>query len=418
MSAQQIQNTSTAWQKLRTSRSSTLSVYFIGLLLLVALAGDFIANDKPIYCKVLGQKYYPVFNEYAHQLGFSDRQHPDLGTDWHDLTYEQSLWPLIPFSGSSLDLENAYQAPFTGAKKNNRFKHILGTGILGKDMAAGIVEGTRVALIVGIFSMLLAVFIGLLVGSIAGYFGDNYFHLSWLSIIFMLLGLLLGGFYTHLFYQLWAVSSSGLFMTLLLFAGSLGIGIFTFALFLFLGLFLDKLFSIPCKQTIPMDILLMRMVEIVNSLPALLVLMVLAGMFEVRSIWIVVFIIAFIKWTGIAKFVRAELLQIRSMDYVRAAKSAGSDDWSILWNHALPNALTPVYITIAFGIAGAILLESTISFLGIGISQEIMSWGKMLAQARQKPSAWWLAVFPGLMIFLCVVAFNIIGDKLRTIYKQ
>jgi len=411
-------NINSVWYSLMKSHSSKLCVYFIGILVTVTILADFIANDKPIYCQVMGQTYYPILNDYGVALGLCDRQHPRLGTDWHDLTYERSLWPIIPFSGSNLDLENAYKGPFTAAKKNDRYTHLLGTGILGKDVAAGMIEGTRVAFVVGIFSMLLALFIGLLVGSIAGYFGDNYFHLSLLSILFTLLGLALGSFYTHLLYQLWGSSDAKLFTTFFTLVGSMIVGTVCCAIFIIIGLLLDRLFSIPRTRAIPIDIILMRIVEIVNSLPALLVLMVLAGMFEVRSVWIVIFIIAFIKWTSIAKFVRAELLQIRSMDYIRAAKSSGSSEWNILWNHALPNALTPVYITVAFGIAGAILLESTISFLGIGISQEVMSWGKMLAQARQKPSAWWLAVFPGLMIFLCVVAINIIGDKLRFAYRH
>ena len=166
-----------------------------------------------------------------------------------------------------------------------------------------------------------------------------------------------------------------------------------------------------------MDILLMRLIEIVNSIPALLILLVVAGMFEQRSIWIVIFIIAFIKWTGIAKFIRAELLRIRALEFIQSAHASGLSEWRILWRHAVPNALTPVLITVAFGIASAILLEATISFLGIGIDQEVMSWGKMLAQARDRPSAWWLAIFPGIMIFACVIAFNIIGDRIRQLSR-
>jgi len=106
------------------------------------------------------------------------------------------------------------------------------------------------------------------------------------------------------------------------------------------------------------------------------------------------------------------------LPFIESARASGLSEFRILIKHAIPNAMTPIYIAMAFGIASAILLEATISFLGIGVEQEIMSWGKMLAQARQKPSAWWLAIFPGVMIFMCVVAFNLIGDRLSKLYKS
>lgn len=403
----------TLWQTVLKSRAAKVSAWLIGILILFSLLGDFVANDKPLYCQVKGKTYFPVFNSYTHALGIADLHHPNVGTDWHDLTYDKAIWPLIPFSGSSLDLQNKYTAPFSGAKKNNRFSHILGTGVLGKDVAAGMVEGTRIALLVGLFSILFAAMIGLLVGAIAGYFGDQYFRLSWVKILGLILGLLMSIYYAHLCYQIWSVEKQSLFMQGFRFFSSIAIGLLAGVFIFVISHLLERLFKIKNSQAIPMDILLMRLIEIVNSIPALLILLVVAGMFEQRSIWIVIFIIAFIKWTGIAKFVRAELLRIRELGFIQSARASGLSEWKILWRHAVPNAITPVLITMVFGIASAILLEATISFLGIGIDQEIMSWGKMLAQARDKPSAWWLAIFPGLMIFVCVISFNIIGDRIR-----
>lgn len=399
------------WQTALRSKAAKASAWLIGALILFSVLGDFIANDKPLYCKAKGKTYYPVFNSYAHALGLVDIKHPKIGTDWHDLNLEKSIWPIIPFSGSTLDLQNVYKSPFSGAKKNKRFRHILGTGVLGKDVAAGIIEGTRIALVVGFFAILFAAMIGVLVGAIAGYFGDQYFRLSWVKILGFLFGLILSVYYAHLCFQIWSVEDQSIFMQGFLFFSSVSIGLIAGALIFGLSHLLERLFNVQSTQAIPMDILLMRLIEIVNSIPALLVLLVVAGMFEQRSIWIVIFIIAFIKWTGIAKFTRAELLRIRELDFIRSARASGLSEWRILWRHAMPNALTPVLITMAFGIASAILLEATISFLGIGIDQEVMSWGKMLAQARDKPSAWWIAIFPGIMIFACVIAFNIIGDR-------
>jgi len=399
------------------SRAAKMATWMLGLFLFIAVAGDFIANDKPIFCKVEGQTYFPVFNSYGFALGLSDIHHPNLGTEWHDLTYEKSLWPIIPFTGNSLDIQNKYRPPFSGAKKNNRFRHLLGTGILGKDVAAGIVQGTRIALLVGLLAILFAALIGIIIGGIAGYFGDHHFRISWIKIVALLLASIMSVYYAHLCFQIWSEVEQSIFMRGVYFLSSILIGVLAGGLIYFITHLIERAFNIQNRRALPLDILLMRLIEIMNSIPALLILLVIAGMFQQRSIWIVIFIIAFIKWTNIAKFVRAELLKIRSLDFIRSARASGISEWSILWRHALPNALTPVIITMAFGIASAILLEATISFLGIGIDQELMSWGKMLAQARQKPSAWWLAIFPGLMIFACVISFNILGDRIRRINR-
>jgi len=409
---------SNLWSTLRNRRATAWALRLVLFLLLIALFTNFIANDRPIYCKVNGKTYHPVFNQIATNLGLSQIKIPTPGKEWHDLTYDSSLWPIIPFASHTLDPSNAYSKPFSGAKKNNRYRHILGTGILGKDVAASLVHGTRLAMVIGIISILLATIIGLFIGGVAGFFGDHSFKLSWLSIIGLVFGLLITSYYAKVFFELWSIEDSSIFAGTLTTIASLFcamiIGIIVFLIFYFIG----KIIKVKSNVNIPLDLILMRLIEIVQSIPALLTLLVLAGMFNSRSLWIVIFIIAFVKWAGIAKFVRAELLQIRSLPYINSARASGTKEMQILFRHALPNALTPIYIAMAFGIASAVLLEATVSFLGIGVEQEIMSWGKMLAQARQKPSAWWLAVFPGLMIFICVIAFNVIGDGLSKLNKS
>ena len=104
------------------------------------------------------------------------------------------------------------------------------------------------------------------------------------------------------------------------------------------------------------------------------------------------------------------MLQIRSLEYIQAAKVLGASPMRSLWRHALPNALGPVYVALSFGIAGAILVEASLSFLGIGMPADAASWGKLLRFARSTSSAWWLAVFPGMAIFLMVTIFNLLGE--------
>jgi len=162
------------------------------------------------------------------------------------------------------------------------------------------------------------------------------------------------------------------------------------------------------------DILGMRFVEVVEAIPTLFLLITFVALYG-RNLFMLMVIIGLTSWTGIARFVRAEFLRIRQLDYVAAAKAAGLPLRSILFRHMLPNGLTPVIVTFTFGVAGAVGSESVLSFLGIGVEPPTPSWGSMLNEAGNPAETfrWWLAIAPGLLIFLTVFAYNIIGEGLR-----
>ena len=162
------------------------------------------------------------------------------------------------------------------------------------------------------------------------------------------------------------------------------------------------------------DILGMRLLEVIEAIPLLFLLITFVAIFG-RQLFMIMVIIGVTGWTGIARFVRAEFLRIRQMDYVTAARALGLPLKNILFKHMLPNGLTPVIVTFTFGVAGNIVSESILSFLGIGVQPPTASWGAMLDEAGNPGSVfrWWLAIAPGLMIFLTVFAYNIIGEGLR-----
>ena len=164
--------------------------------------------------------------------------------------------------------------------------------------------------------------------------------------------------------------------------------------------------------SIPIDILISRLIEIVVSIPQLFLIISIAAVVAKPSIFIVMVIIGLTTWTGIARFTRAELLRIRNLEFIEAANALGYKEWRIIVKHALPNALSPVLIAIAFGIASAILIESTLSFIGVGVPAETITWGSMLSKARAVSSAWWLAIIPGFAIFITVTIYNLIGEGL------
>ena len=161
------------------------------------------------------------------------------------------------------------------------------------------------------------------------------------------------------------------------------------------------------------DLIGMRVVEIFNSIPTLYLLLAFVAFFG-RNLYMMMVIIGLTTWVGDARFVRAEFLRIRNQDFVHAARAAGLPLGSILFRHMLPNAMAPLLVSASFGVAWAILYESTLSFLGLGLIDE-PSWGSMLNQATGAAGNfyWWLATFPGLAIFLTVFAYNLIGEAVR-----
>ncbi len=161
------------------------------------------------------------------------------------------------------------------------------------------------------------------------------------------------------------------------------------------------------------DMLGMRLLEIFEAIPTLFLLISCVAFFG-RSLYLVMVIIGLTSWSGYARFVRAEFLRLRNQDFVLAAIAAGLPLRSVLFRHMLPNGLVPVLVSASFGVASAILSESVLSFLGLGLIDE-PSWGDLLNQATGQGGTftWWLAVFPGLAIFLTVFSYNLIGEALR-----
>lgn len=164
------------------------------------------------------------------------------------------------------------------------------------------------------------------------------------------------------------------------------------------------------------DNFIMRMVDLVMCFPTFFLILAVIALLEPSIINIMV-VIGLTNWMGVARLVRAEILSIKTKDYVLAAKACGTSNFKIIWSHILPNALSPVYVVATFGMGGAILTESALSFLGIGIQPPRPSWGNILTQAKECIEvAWWLSLFPGLAIFLTVLGYNLVGEGLRDVF--
>jgi peptide/nickel transport system permease protein len=407
------------WQmvgkQFRKNKIAVYSLRFVYTLIFFALFADFLANEKPLICSYHRSTYFPVFRSYAVSMGIVEWPSDLQNVEWKKLEYDWAVFPLIPYLPENMDEANVHSvSPFEKQQvKSTRWRHWLGTDELGHDVLAAMIHGTRIALLVGIVSMSIATLIGLLLGALAGYFGDERLKISRAGIICGIVFLILGLFYafgirSYILADALASSFFSLFLQLtisfIIFGGVVWIGALISKPF-------QKIPGLSKKVSIPVDIIVSRAIEVMLSIPTLFLIIAIVAIGK-PSVMLVMLVIGATSWTGIARFMRAELLRIRNLEYIEAAHALGYSEWRTIFRHAIPNALSPVLIAIAFGIASAILTEATLSFLGIGVPAETLTWGALLSAARAKPTAWWLAIFPGLAIFVTVTVYNLLGEGL------
>lgn len=372
--------------------------WLIGLVL-VALLADFLANDRPLIASVDGDVRFPVAHDYGVALGVVAPYVPRV-RNWYRQETGWALWPPVPYAAGRTDVKNGnFRSPFDRQDTGERARHYLGTDQLGRDTLAGLIRGCRVAVFVGLGSVLISLLIGVPLGGVAGFFGNDGLRYRRAKLWGWGIGLPLGVTY-GLVALVPALAGAGWPLTLL--AGAV--------VTVLLGWGLSALFGLIPFMRKPAafraDTLVLQGVELFVNIPALVLLIALVAIVNRPSIGIVVLIIGVLRWPTIARYLRAELLRIRRLPYIDAARVSGIPRWRILFRHALPNALGPLFVVASFGLGYAVLLEAVLSFLGIGIPADQVTWGSLLRQSRQHPAAWWLAVFPGLLLTFTVMAAN------------
>ncbi|OQW69673.1 MAG: peptide ABC transporter permease [Proteobacteria bacterium ST_bin12] len=161
------------------------------------------------------------------------------------------------------------------------------------------------------------------------------------------------------------------------------------------------------------DTLIMRLVDVMLSIPSFfLILAVIA--FLTPSIWNIMIVIGLTSWMGVTRLVRAEFLSLTGREFVLASRTLGAKDARLIFTHLLPNSLTPIIVSAVLGVAGAVLMESGLSFLGLGVQAPQASWGNILTDGKEYIQfAWWLSLFPGLAILITVLGYNLLGEGLR-----
>ena len=213
--------------------------------------------------------------------------------------------------------------------------HLFGTDRLGRDVPSRIIWGAGISLKVGFVATGFSLFIGVILGALAGYYG------RWV------------------------------------------------------------------------DAVIMRFVDIMLCFPSFFLILAVIAILE-PSIWNIMIVIGLTGWMGITRLVRADFISLRERDFVQAARAVGAGDLRIIFRHILPNAMASVLVAATLGVAGAILTESALSFLGIGVQPPTPSWGNILTAGKNNIDiAWWLSLYPGLAILITVLGYNLLGEGIR-----
>lgn len=234
---------------------------------------------------------------------------------------------LSPYDPADIDVKSILEGP--------SLAHPLGTDDLGRDVLSRMIWGARVSLRVGFAAVGIATLIGVILGSVAGFYGGM------------------------------------------------------------------------------MDTIVMRAVDIMLSIPTIFLILAMIAILE-PSIWNIMIAIGLTSWMEPARLIRAEFISLKEREFVVAAKAVGASDARIILRHILPNGISPILVSATMGIGGAILIESGLSFLGLGVQPPTPSWGSLLSAGKDNIEiAWWLSLFPGLAILITVLGYNLLGEGIR-----
>ncbi len=275
--------------------------------------------------------------------------------------------------------------------------YLFGTDDLGRDVFARMLQGAWVSLTVGFVAVGISVLVGIFMGGIAGYFGQHFIrldHLLWLALLTAGVGLMATG-QPYVGIVLLISVAAGLF---LLRSGKRlpGCGLLK-------------------KNTISIDTLIMRFVDIMLCFPSFFLILTVVALLP-ASIYNIMIVIGLTSWMGATRFVRAEFLSLRELDFVSAARALGLGNFRIIFRHMMPNAVAPVLVSATIGIASAILTEAGLSFLGFGVPPPHATWGNILSDGKRFIfDAPWLTFIPGFAILVVVLSFNLFGEGLRDV---
>ncbi len=282
--------------------------------------------------------------------------------------------------------------------------YLFGTDDLGRDVFSRMMQGAWVSLTVGFVAVGISVFIGIILGGISGYYGQNAITADQvIGAVLVIAGISL---------LLAKVIPAGVLL--------LAVGILSF---IFSERLKKGIISRPETgwsrllwiRAIGIDTVIMRFVDIMLCFPSFFLILTVVALLP-ASIYNIMIVIGLTSWMGTTRFVRAEFLSLRELDFVTAARALGVSNRRIIFRHMVPNAIAPVLVSATIGIASAILTESALSFLGLGVPPPHATWGNILSDGKTYIfDAPWLTFIPGIAILIVVLSFNLFGEGLRDV---
>ncbi len=353
------------WRLLGRNRMALAGLVIFIAFFLVALSGLFLTSGKK-----------PLFDPALVRL-------------------QEKLRP--PLARPNLETLAPGQVPALGV-------YLFGTDDLGRDVFARMLQGAWVSLTVGFVAVGISVIVGICLGGIAGYYGQSRIRADHVLFLIVLhAGIVLLLLWVR---PLWAALVAG---------GLWGSVLGSWWRKVWKGLELPPRLNVLRKETLSVDTLIMRLVDIMLCFPSFFLILTVVALLP-ASIYNIMIVIGLTSWMGTTRFVRAEFLSLREQDFVTAAKALGLNDLRIIFRHMVPNAIAPVLVSATIGIASAILTEAGLSFLGFGVPPPHATWGNILSDGKRFIfDAPWLTFIPGIAILVVVLSFNLFGEGLRDI---
>jgi peptide/nickel transport system permease protein len=407
----------------------------IKTLIFLSLSAHLLATRHPLVMVYKDHLWFPAFSSLissnrVEQIADENGQLESIvfeHIDWKALQSSFVIWAPIPWSANIPDSENRnFKSPFErqldvnaetkGTTLSLFFRHHLGTDALGNDVFAGLIHGLGNSMFIALCSTLIALFIGLFLGLTAGYWGDHLMQTTLGNVIAGTVGIVLGFFWAFQMRIniLREAAKEGFIEVSIPLLWSVLIFILTLGIFLVLGKYLSKLKWLDKHVHLPYDGAVQRFSEVFNSLPKLLLILTLSAAFDAKNMWLLILILGSLQWTGIARLARIETMKLRKMPFVEAALLQGYSTPRILLVHLLPSIIGVLLVEATFVFAGSVLIESSLSFLGLGLPDTSYTLGSILKNGRNHPTAWWMTVFPGLLIFMLTYTANRLGKWLQS----
>jgi peptide/nickel transport system permease protein len=313
------------------------------------------------------------------------------------------LWSSDP---ELINLGSRYKKPGYKDLESSKF-YPLGTDQLGRDVFAGVLVGASYSFWIGFFSMLIALTIGIILGFLSGWHSYRPLKMSFPGTFVLGLIALTAICFIFLVFRYYIITGAdpAMLTPIFVFTG------FILALTFLLFKYERQIPVIRRKYHVPVDSIISRSIEVLSTLPVILIALGASAILLRHSILSLVLIIGILRWPMVARYTRAETLRLAPMAYAELSRRRSSSGLIMIVRDLLPNMFAPLMAIFAFGIASTVILEAGLSFLGLGLGVEKVTWGSQLASISRNPDAWWVAFFPGIVLLMILMALNFLGQS-------